>query len=118
MGGGPSNKVRGGTISSFESQNAWLSGIVYLHAEAQISHLQLGPGGLLGLHPAATPQLFVVVGSSGWVSGEASGRAPITPGQVAFWEKGERHASGTDTGLAAIIIESERLDPTEFLPLE
>ncbi len=112
--GPPAGKI----LSSFDSRHARLSGIAHLQAEAQVSNLYLEPDGMVGLHPASTPQLFLVVSGSGWVYSETSGRVPISAGQAAYWEKGEQHASGTDSGLTAVIIESERLDPAEFMPDE
>jgi hypothetical protein len=76
----------------------------------------LGEHGIVGFHPAATPQLFLVVSGYGWVrSEESTGRMPISAGQAAYWEKDEWHESGTDAGMTAIVIESETLEPAEFM---
>ena len=51
------------------------------HAEGiHVACLYLGPGGLVGDHPAATHQVFAVIAGEGWVrakvrSGSRSGRA-------------------------------------------
>jgi hypothetical protein len=56
------------------------------------------------------------VQGQGWLRGETSDHSSVFPGQAAFWEKGEWHEAGTSTGLVAIIIESELLEPAEFMP--
>jgi quercetin dioxygenase-like cupin family protein len=69
--------------------------------------LHLPPGGLVGRHRAATRQLFCVVAGDGWVSGPDRERVPVAAGQAAFWEPGEEHEAGTDTGLVAVVLEGE-----------
>ena len=39
----------------------------------------------------------------------------IVPGQAAFWQIGEWHESGTETGLSAVVVESESLDPSVYM---
>ncbi|WP_245752285.1 cupin domain-containing protein [Planifilum fulgidum] len=56
-------------------------------------------------------QLFLVVSGSGRVRGEASDRVPIRAGEAVFWEAGEGHESGTETGMTAIVIEGSVLNP-------
>jgi GrpB-like predicted nucleotidyltransferase (UPF0157 family) len=77
----------------------------------QIMHLP--PGGLIGKHPATTPQLFAVVAGSGWVSGGNGRKREMRPGYAALWDEGEEHESGSDSGLTAVCIEGE----FEVLPL-
>ena len=71
--------------------------------------MHLGPGGLVGYHPAGTYQLFIVVKGEGWVRGEGSEKVPIEAGQAAFWEPGEQHGVGTDSGMMAIVVETDLL---------
>ena len=71
----------------------------------------LGAGGLIGAHEAATRQLLCVVWGSGWVSGPDGVRVPIERAQAAFFEKGELHETGTDTGLAAVVLEGDDFEP-------
>jgi len=54
--------------------------------------------------------LFLVVQGEGWVSGESDKRVFIKTGEAAYWEKGEWHESGTESGITAIIIESVKFD--------
>lgn len=53
------------------------------------------------------PQLFCIVAGSGWVSGEDGTRVPIRTGEAAWWDRGEIHESGTDTGMTAIVLEGD-----------
>jgi mannose-6-phosphate isomerase-like protein (cupin superfamily) len=96
----------GRRIELFGSTNVILFGIARLIAEAQVSCMYIGPGGAVGYHPAATPQLFLVVQGEGWVRGVADEQVPIHSGEAAFWEAGEGHASGSAFGMTAIVIES------------
>ncbi len=105
----------GRVIDRFGSINVVLASIAHLTAEAHVRCMHLGPGGLVGRHPAATPQLFLVMQGEGWVCGESSERIPIAAGRAAFWQKNEWHESSTDTGMMAIVIESETLIPEEFM---
>ena len=77
--------------------------------------MYLEPGGHVGAHQATTRQLFLVTRGEGWVRGPETERTPIRAGQAAFWETGEDHASGSETGMAALVIESDTLDPNQFL---
>ena len=106
----------GRAIDMFGSSHLTLSRVVRLANEAQIVCMYLGPKGLVGFHQATVRQLFLVVDGSGWVRGEAPERVPIAARQAAFWEAGEWHEAGSETGLTAIVIESEALDPEQFMP--
>jgi mannose-6-phosphate isomerase-like protein (cupin superfamily) len=102
-------------IEQFGSTNVILSGITRLTGEAQVSCMQIGPDGMVGYHPAVTPQLFLVVQGEGWVRGEAAEQVPIRAGQAAFWQAGEGHASGSGSaaGMTVIVIESASIHPAE-----
>ena len=106
----------GRAIDMFGSSHLTLSRVVRLAGEAQIVCMYLGPKGLVGFHQATVRQLFLVVEGSGWVRGEAPERVPIAVGLAAFWEAGEWHESGSETGMTAIVIESEAIDPAQFIP--
>jgi hypothetical protein len=107
----------GRAIDTFGSMNFILSRVVGLTAEARVSCFHLGSNGKVGYHQAVTPQLFLVMQGEGWVCDGTSKRVPITLGCAVFWDKDEWHESGTNTGLIAIVIESEFLNPSEFMPL-
>jgi quercetin dioxygenase-like cupin family protein len=76
-----------------------------------VVRILLGPGGVVGRHPAAADQLFIVVEGEGWVSGSEGERASVAAGAAVFWAQGEEHESGTDSGLTAIVVESKRIVP-------
>lgn len=78
-------------------------------SELHIGCMRLEPGGLIGMHPAATPQLLAVVEGDGWLRGEDGVKTPISAGGAVFWTEGEMHETGTDSGLVAIVIESRVL---------
>ena len=83
----------------------------------QVSCFHFEAGGVVGFHQAAGgAQLMMVVGGEGWVRGEEEERTPIRPGEAAFWEDGEGHESGSDSGMTAIVVEGNGLDPTVFMP--
>ena len=97
-------------ITHFDSSGARIGGVARCAGEARVSLLQLDAGGVVGEHPAASAQLFLVVSGSGWVRGADEGRQPIASGEAALWEPGERHESGSDEGLVAVIVEADSLE--------
>jgi quercetin dioxygenase-like cupin family protein len=96
-------------ITHFDSSGATIAGVARCSGEVRVSLLVLAAGGSVGEHPAASPQLFLVVAGSGWVRVGEYCRA-IEPGQAAVWEADERHESGSDSGLTAVVVEAESLD--------
>ena len=53
----------------------------------------------------------MIVQGEGWVSGPDGEQRPVAAGTVVFWEAGEEHESGTESGLTAIVVQAERLLP-------
>ena len=106
----------GRPIGQFGSLNLVMSPIQRGQGHFQLGCMHIGPGGLVGRHRAAGPQLFLVVQGTGWVSGEEGIRVPIATGRAAFWSDGEWHESGSDTGLDAFVLEADTLDPAQFMP--
>lgn len=78
-------------------------------SELHVGCIRLQPGGLIGMHPASTPQLLAVVQGEGWIRGEDGVKTPISAGGAVVWSKGEMHGTGTDSGLVAIVIETGAL---------
>lgn len=108
----------GRKIDAFGSVNFVMSKIAHLTAEARISCAYLGPGGNIGYHQAVIDQLLLIVQGDGLVRAETEERMPVTIGHAVYWKQGEWHATTTDTGLMAIVIESEALDLADcMLPL-
>jgi quercetin dioxygenase-like cupin family protein len=81
-----------------------------LAPEAHVVVIEIGPGGLVGRHPAVVAQLFVVVRGTGWVSGSDGLRIQISAGEAVLWEPGEEHESGSDEGMTALVVEAEQID--------
>ena len=106
----------GHPIAHFGSMGLVMSPIQRGAGEFQLGCMHLDAGGLVGGHQAAGPQLFLVVHGEGWVRGEEPERHPITAGQAAFWTAGEWHESGTDTGMDAVVLEADALDPAQYMP--
>jgi hypothetical protein len=50
------------------------------------------------------------------VRGAEGERRPIAAGQAAFWQEGEEHESGTESGLTAMVVEGDGLDPAQYMP--
>lgn len=78
--------------------------------EAHLNIVYLEAGGVLGEHEAPTPQLFVVVGGQGWAAGDDRQQHEISVGDAVFWDQGERHQSGTDSGMTAVIMQTLELN--------
>jgi quercetin dioxygenase-like cupin family protein len=98
-------------ISGFGSRSARASPLTLPDGDAHVVCLRIGAGGVLGRHPASVAQIFVVVEGEGWVSGTDGRRVAVTAGKAVYWEAGEEHESGTDSGMTAIVVEAERLIP-------
>jgi len=81
-----------------------------LAGDAHVVVIEIGPGGVVGRHPAVGAQLFAVVRGSGWVSGGQGEREPIGTGEAVLWEAGEEHESGSEDGMSVLVVEAETLD--------
>jgi quercetin dioxygenase-like cupin family protein len=81
-----------------------------LAGDAHVVVIEVGPGGVVGRHPAGMAQLFTVVSGSGWVSGADGEREPIRAGEAVLWQPGEEHESGSDEGMTVLVVEAESLD--------
>jgi quercetin dioxygenase-like cupin family protein len=106
----------GRPIDQFGSTQLMLSPIARTTGQVQIGCMHIGPVGVVGFHQAGPAQLFLVVEGEGWVRSEDPEPVSIQAGQAAFWESGEWHESGSHTGMTAIVIESETLDPAQYMP--
>jgi quercetin dioxygenase-like cupin family protein len=101
----------GKSIEQYRSVNVSFSRVIPTTTQAHIGCIHFSHGGIVGLHQAITQQLFLVVAGSGWVRGESDERTPVSAGQAAFWEKGEWHESGSESGMTAIVIEGDDINP-------
>lgn len=106
----------GHEIGKFESVHFILSTIAHLKGEALVSCIHLAENGVAGNHQTITPQLMLVAQGEGVVRAEKQEPVDISPGMAVYWEKGEWHETSTCSGLTAIIIECEQLNPGEYMP--
>jgi quercetin dioxygenase-like cupin family protein len=79
-------------------------------ADGHVVCVHLAPGGRIGRHPAAGPQLLAVVSGEGTVSGADGATRPIAAGVAAVWEPGEEHETRSEIGLTALVIEGAAVD--------
>jgi quercetin dioxygenase-like cupin family protein len=108
----------GRAIADFGSIGLTITPIMRTADAAQVVAMWLAPGGIVGRHPASGGQLFLVTQGDGWVEGGDGARRDIHAGQAAWWDDGEAHTAGTDSGLAVLVIEGDALDTTLLRPLE
>jgi quercetin dioxygenase-like cupin family protein len=79
--------------------------------------VRLAAGGSIGRHPTQLWQVLLVVSGSGWVSGASGDRRTLRAGEAALWSPGEDHASGSDEGLTAVVVQCRaRPLPAEEAP--
>ncbi|WP_199619781.1 cupin domain-containing protein [Paenibacillus alkalitolerans] len=92
-----------------------MSRIIQTEKAVHIGCMHLKANGIIGYHQATTPQLLLIMVGEGYVRGEKDEYYKVHAGDAVFWEKGEWHETKTDTGLTAIVIESEELSPASFM---
>lgn len=101
-------------FTQFGSEGALVSTVARTEGRVLVSALHLDGGGGLGRHQAVVNRLMLVVAGQGWVAGGDGEHQAIEPGRAAYWEAGEEHECGTDTGLIGVIVESKDLS-TELM---
>jgi quercetin dioxygenase-like cupin family protein len=106
----------GRTIDRYKSSGFLLSRTVHLLEEGVVHCAYLDPNGLIGYHQATVLQLFLVLQGQGWVRGESPERTMIEAGQAAYWEIGEWHEAGTETGMTGVIVEATAFNLSEWVP--
>lgn len=110
-------KLAGKKITKFDSDFV-MSRITQTEKPVHIGCVHLDVGGLIGYHQAVVPQLLLIVNGEGLVRGEADEYIKVHSGEAVFWDQDEWHETRTDTGLTAIVIESEELITSSLTPLE
>ena len=72
----------------------------------------------IGRHPTRLWQLLAVVSGEGWVAGPDGHAVPLAPGEAVLREPGEQHASGSSSGMVAVMVQSPvpPLPPVEEAP--
>ncbi|MFB4166900.1 cupin [Virgibacillus sp. JSM 102003] len=111
------DKDSGKAISKFNS-NFIMSRIIQTEKVTHIGCMHLEEKGVIGYHQAVTPQLLLIMNGEGYVRGEPEEYFKIQSGDAVFWKKYEWHETKTYKGLTAIVIESEELNPSSFMPMK
>ncbi|PYZ94895.1 cupin [Salipaludibacillus keqinensis] len=93
-----------------------MSRITKTESAAQISCMYLEPDGVIGFHKTVVPQLLIIVTGEGWVRNDDMSEISVKAGDAVYWEEGEGHETFTNSGLTAIVVESEELNPSDFMP--
>ncbi len=104
------DKEVGFPIKQYDSQAAHFMKVCRNQEENSIGFIQLDAGGEVGYHQATVEQLYIVVQGEGWVTGTDRERISIKSGEGVMWDKGEWHESGSESGLLALVVESETID--------
>lgn len=91
-------------VRSYGSEGFRATRVAVGEGRVSVTCLRVEPGGVIGTHPAAGPQLFLVIDGEGWVAGPDGERTPIAAGWCVRWDAGEIHTSGTQTGFVALDI--------------
>ena len=100
----------GRAIEQYGSRGFTHHRVALVEGGAAVSCVELAAGGVIGRHPAAGPQLLVVVEGAGYVSGADGVERTLATGEAVRWDAGEEHETRTDSGLVAIVIEAESLE--------
>jgi quercetin dioxygenase-like cupin family protein len=104
-------------VVAYGSSGAAVAHILRAGTACSAVAIHLEPGGMLGAHPAAQDQLFLVVAGGGRFCGAEDIRYDALPGRAAFWHQGEVHETRAGAGgLTAIVIEGEGLADAIVLP--
>ncbi|MDC7769079.1 cupin domain-containing protein [Priestia megaterium] len=109
------SKEHGKKVERYQSHLATYVKMIQTNEAATIGYMYIDGEGTVGHHQTPISQLFIVVDGEGWVTGEDQKRISIKSGEAVLWEKGEWHTSGSETGMAAIVIQSEELHPETFM---
>ena len=108
-------KESGKQIAKFQSDFI-MSRILLTDKEINIGCMHLDENGIVGYHQAVVPQLLLVVSGQADVRNEEDTYFNIKPGDAVFWEKDEWHETKSETGLTAIVIQGNELNPALYMP--
>ncbi|MDQ0193250.1 cupin domain-containing protein [Paenibacillus wynnii] len=100
----------GKKIDAFDSKNLIMTKILNGTKDTHVGCMYIEANGIVGLHQAVTPQLFLVMSGEGIVKGKGDKELIIKAGFAAYWEAEEWHETKTETGLTAIVIEGITLE--------
>ena len=99
-------------IHQYQSIDTFYRKITKTEVPTTIGFIYIEPNGVVGMHEAPVPQLFIVMHGEGWVRGEDDEKITIKSGQGVLWHQGQAHESGSTTGLTALVIQAEHIHLT------
>ena len=102
---------RATAISQFASAGASSVALGHGSGELHAYVVHFGANSKIGDHPTGFCQLFLVVEGAGWAAGPDCTRVDIHAGQGVFFERGEVHSKGSDSGMIAVMIQGTEIDP-------
>ena len=97
-------------VSRYRSHGAHSVELGHGRGEAHAYCIHFDAGGEIGPHPTGFAHLFVVIAGSAWVSGSDDVRVAVPAGHGAFFERGERHAKGSEAGGTALMVQVDALE--------
>jgi len=105
-------------ITQFQSTGAAGAILAIGEGNTRVHYLRFEPAGQIGEHLTGFAQMFLIIQGKGWVMAGDGRRVDLAAGQGAFFERGERHAKGSDTGMTALMVQVDTLDSVgpEFRP--
>lgn len=107
------DEIEGKCITQYDSEFI-MRKILMTKKPTHIGIMHLDQGGVVGYHDATVPQILLIIEGKGWVRAGTGDQVNVVAGDVIAWEKGEGHETSTDSGLKAIVIESEGLEIGSF----
>ncbi|MFJ7405560.1 MULTISPECIES: cupin domain-containing protein [unclassified Lysinibacillus] len=107
------SKDSGNAINNYNSHDSFYTKIMKTVEPTNIGFIYIEAGGVVGLHEAPVPQLFIVIQGEGWISGKDREKLLVKQGEGICWQEGEAHESGSDKGLTALVIQSTQIDLLE-----
>lgn len=102
-------KEEANPVLNYDSIYTAYNKIIKTEIPTNFGFMYVESNGLIGRHEAPVPQLFIVIEGEGWVQGESDEKVELQKGEAVLWEKGESHVCGSQSGLTAIVIQSEKL---------
>jgi len=100
-------------IEMYSSHRATTTRLADGSGETHTYMVRIEAGGIIDRHEAGFGQLWIIVEGSGWVAGGDDQRLEVSLGDVAFFERGEQHAKGSDQGMTAVMIQIYDLEPID-----
>lgn len=100
---------RASVITEFGSRGATALPLGHGSGEAHAYVVRIEADGRIPEHVAGFDQLFVVIEGAGWVKGGDGTLVKLSAGQGVHFERGERHAKGSDVGMTAVMIQVSEL---------